>query len=378
MAGRPLSLFGKSCAVLRLRRGKKVIVMGLALSVLMVCWDSLLEAGRDYHYDFINSSLMVTRQEAQRFANHQYLINHQQKCSDEDVLLLLFVKSSPANFDRRKAIRATWGNEMYVETQLGVKTKVLFALGVSPHPHPRRNREVQRQVLRENQRYGDLIQQDFIDTFYNLTIKLLLQIHWKHAHCRHARFLMSADDDIFIHTPNLIRYLQDTARAGARNFWVGRVQYRTAPVRQKESKYYVPPEMYPWPIYPDYTAGAAYVMSGDVASRIYRASLRLNASLHIDDVFMGLCAAAAGVAPRPHYFFSGEGRSPNHTCLHSQMITSHGHVEDVRQLWDEVAAAEAQKQAPGLLGRIYCSLVKLGLLCRPLYNGFSCRMTTLF
>ncbi|CAG13637.1 unnamed protein product, partial [Tetraodon nigroviridis] len=146
-----------------------------------------------------------------------------------------------------------------------------------------------------------------------------------------ARFFMSADDDIFGHTPNLINYLH--RQLGARGLWVGHVHKGAPPVRYKKSKYHVPEELYPWPSYPDYTAGAGYVLSADVAAKIYRATLALNTSMYIDDVFMGICAKSMGVFPQDHAFFSGEGKAPNHPCLYGHMITSHGHTSDVRTLW---------------------------------------------
>lgn len=56
------------------------------------------------------------------------LINHPDKCGDghsensDEVLLLLFVKSSPENFERCRAIRDTWGNEHFTRSELGQAT----------------------------------------------------------------------------------------------------------------------------------------------------------------------------------------------------------------------------------------------------------------
>ncbi|KAI4882832.1 hypothetical protein NFI96_003796 [Prochilodus magdalenae] len=314
-------------------------------------------------FDFITANLTLRREEARKFSDHRYLINHKGKCSDSDVLLLLFVKSSPENFERRQAIRSTWGNEAYVKETLDVTVKVVFALGLPPHPSQRT--KLQQKLFQEDEEYHDLIQQDFLDTFHNLTIKLLLQLGWTHAYCPHARFLMSADDDIFIHLPNLIRYLQDVDRDGRKDFWVGKVHQGAPPIRSKDSKYYVSEEMYPWQLYPDYTPGAGYVLSKDVASRVYQASLTLNASLYIDDVFMGICGNAVGILPQENVFFSGEGRAPYHHCIYNQMMTSHGHVKDLHELWRHATDPEVQKVSSGLFGRLYCTLTKIRLLCKP-------------
>lgn len=250
---------------------------------------------------------------------------------------------------------------------------MVFALGV--HPDVGQRSRVQSRLLQEDRTYGDLIQQNFLDTFHNLTTKLILQFHWGHEYCPQARFLMSADDDIFVHMPNLVKYLRQliSIQSGAKDLWVGHVHRGAPPIRRKESKYHVPYDLYPWPSYPDYTAGAGYVVSGDVAAKIYQATTALNASMYIDDVFMGICAKAMGVSPQEHVYFSGEGKAPNHPCIYDHMITSHGHATDVRALWRAATDPTAYSHSRGFTGNLYCTAVRVMLLCLPYYqNTYSC------
>lgn len=377
----------------RIRKCQYVQLMTtcLVLSVVMVCWEqldsSVMSHVKSYSYrylvnrfTFINKSLTIQREEAQSFSNFPYLLNHPDKCSGQDVLLLLFVKTSPENTERRRAIRSTWGNETYIRDALGVTVKVVFALG-APRMEPqepswskRSGVGLQEELFREDRLNGDLVQQNFLDSFHNLTLKLILQFHWAHAHCAHARFLMTADDDIFVHMPNLVRYLHHMAKRGVTDFWIGRVHRGAPPIRRKDSKYYVPFEMYQWSSYPDYTAGAGYVVSRDVADKIYQATLTLNASIYIDDVFMGICANAMGISPQEHLFFSGEGKAPYHLCIYDQMMTSHGHVEDIHDLWMAATHPQVKKKTSGLIGKLYCTVVKLTLLCKPYYlNTYPCK-----
>lgn len=372
----------------------QLLTTGLLLCVVMVCWEELdhhvVSHMRSYtyrylvnSYDFLNSSFAVTSNHPQRkegsvsanggLASYPYLINHPRKCGDgrsrSGILLLLFVKSSPENFERRQAIRDTWGNESFVWSELDANVRVLFALGV--HPDAERRPSVQRALIQEDRVYGDLIQQNFLDTFHNLTAKLVLQFHWGHKYCPQARFLMSADDDIFVHMPNLVKYLQQ--QSGAKDLWVGHVHRGAPPVRRKESKYHVPEELYPWPSYPDYTAGAGYVVSADVATKIYHATLLLNSSMYIDDVFMGICAKAMGVSPQEHVYFSGEAKAPYHPCIYEHMITSHGHATDVRSLWQAATHPTVYRNSRGFIGNLYCKAVKVMLLCLPHYQStYSC------
>lgn len=361
----------------------QLISMSCVLSVLMVCWEQV-----DHHvvshvksysyrylinsYDFINRSFSVSREEADSFGSYPFLINHDKTCVEDDVLLLLFVKTSPENYKRREAIRSTWGNQTYIRRELGVTVKVVFVMGIHPDQHKRVM--LQKRLYMEDQDHEDLIQQEFSDTFHNLTVKLLLQFRWAHANCAHAQFLMSADDDVFIHMPNLVHYLQALSQQHVQDFWVGHVHRGAPPVRRKESKYYMPVQMYQWASYPDYTAGAGYVVSRDVAAKIYQATLSLNASLHIDDVFMGMCATAVGVSPQEHVYFSGEGKAPYHPCIYEKMITSHGHEDDLKHLWRVATAPEVNGISSGFLGKLYCTAVKMMLLCKPyISNTYSCK-----
>lgn len=316
-------------------------------------------------YDFVNESLTVVRDKSDAHP-YNYLINNKDKCQNENVLLLLFVKTSPENRRRRDAIRRTWGNEEYIRSQYNANLKVMFALGVDKDPAKRSL--LQKQLESESKVYNDLVQQDFLDTFHNLTLKFLLQFGWVNAYCPNAKFMMTADDDIFVHTPNLVSYLKGLDRIGVQDFWIGRVHRGSPPIRNRNSKYYVPHEMYQWSSYPDYTAGAAYVVSRDVAAKVYEASQTLNTSLYIDDVFMGLCANKMGVVPQYHVFFSGEGKAPYHQCIYSRMMTSHGHLDDLHYLWKQVTDPKVKELTSGFWGDAYCRLINIMLLCRIRYK----------
>ncbi|XP_014830208.1 PREDICTED: lactosylceramide 1,3-N-acetyl-beta-D-glucosaminyltransferase A-like [Poecilia mexicana] len=296
-----------------------LLITAMVLCVLTVCWEELdlhvVSHMRSYsyrylinRYDFLNI-ISSSGSVVSRSVTYPCLINHPSKCRAEngkdwdDVLLLLFVKSSPENFKRRQAIRETWGNESFVWSELGVSVRLLFVMGV----------------------YSGVAQ----------------------------RFRLQ--------------------QPGTKNLWVGHVHKGAPPVRWKGSKYFVPYDLYPWPSYPDYTAGAGYVVSGNVAVKIYHATLVLNSSLYIDDVFMGMCAKVMGVSPMQHVYFSGEGKAPYHPCIYDHMITSHGHSTDVRSLWRAAIDFPASNSSRGFLGNLYCTAIRVMLLCRPYYqNTYSC------
>lgn len=358
----------------------RLLSIAVVLYMVMVSWEDLdhhvLSHVKSYtyrslvnKYDFLKSSFHVApnsnhQNDGVDGEKYQLLINHPDKCGSggdgDNVFLLLFVKSSPQNLEPRQAIRETWGNETYLWSELKVNVRVVFVLGVDPDS--RQRSQVQTALLLEDKAHGDLIQQHFDDTFHNLTAKLMLQFQWFYHYCPKALFVMSADDDIFVHTPNLIRYLQQVVRSdtGVTDFWVGHVHSGSPPNRRMKSKYYVSRDVYPWISYPDYTAGAGFVVSNDVSKKIYQATLMLKPSIYIDDVFMGICAHIMGVSPQKNAYFLGEGKA--HPCIYDDMITSHGHTKDMHALWETVADPAVYSMYQGFFEIVYCTAIRMILL----------------
>ncbi|NXA51167.1 B3GT5 galactosyltransferase, partial [Nothocercus julius] len=60
------------------------------------------------------------------------------------------------------------------------------------------------------------------------------------------------------------------------------------PIRQPGSKWYVSNEEYPGDTYPPFCSGTGYVLSTDVASKIFEISGSVP-FIKLEDVFIGLC-----------------------------------------------------------------------------------------
>lgn len=85
---------------------------------------------------------------------------------------------------------------------------------------------------------------------------------------------------------------------------------------------YTPKYMYPERTFPNYLSGTGYVMSLDVASRLFKTALS-TPLLHLEDVYItGVCAKRAGVRPVNHYGFSYIPRKLE-TCALREAITTH-------------------------------------------------------
>lgn len=87
------------------------------------------------------------------------------KCA-QPVFLLLVIKSSPRNYERRELVRRTWGRERRVK---GAQLRLLFLVGTAPDPLEAR--KVNQLLAMEARVHGDILQWDFHDSFFNLTLK---------------------------------------------------------------------------------------------------------------------------------------------------------------------------------------------------------------
>jgi hypothetical protein len=78
--------------------------------------------------------------------------------------------------------------------------------------------ELQRKLVWEDQVYSDIIQQAFTNSFYNLTLKRLLQFNWANTFCPHGKLVVTSADDTFIHMPNLTESNHGLEETGVQNF----------------------------------------------------------------------------------------------------------------------------------------------------------------
>ena len=72
--------------------------------------------------------------------DYKYLIQSPEVCDGQDVYLLILVSSAVRNFERREAIRQTWGNTEELEQY--DNSKLVFLLGASGDPEVRSVSEV--------------------------------------------------------------------------------------------------------------------------------------------------------------------------------------------------------------------------------------------
>ncbi|XP_017883800.1 beta-1,3-galactosyltransferase brn [Ceratina calcarata] len=135
-----------------------------------------------------------------------YLIDNQQKCVDvasNTFRVVYVIKSSVENFERRSTIRKTWGFE---NRFFDVPSKTIFILGNHPHDD-----ELQAKVKIEAAKYKDIVQADFMDSYYNNTTKTMMGFKWLVKYCTNSKFYMFVDDDMYVSVKNVLRFIRNPA-----------------------------------------------------------------------------------------------------------------------------------------------------------------------
>lgn len=133
--------------------------------------------------------------------NYSYLKPCKEKCANNSTPTILFVvKSALHHFNQREAIRQTWG---YQNRFSDVEIRCVFLLGTGSDP------EIQRQIDLEDNTYHDIVQTDFHDDYRNNTLKTMSGFKWAVEMCPTTRFVVFADDDMYISTKNVLRFLRN-------------------------------------------------------------------------------------------------------------------------------------------------------------------------
>ena len=251
--------------------------------------------------------------------NHQTFLTTRIKCTQKFPLLIL-VPSGPLNFRNRRVIRQTWGTDH----SMNKTWRTMFLLGQAEYPNEN------KYVISEAAIYGDIVQGNQIDSYYNLTLKVEMGLEWAVNYCDFD-FLLKADDDVFVDPFQLIDYLR---RPQTPKSWLylGNVARRSNTRRQ--GKWGLSYKEYPSDVLPKFCVGPAYVMSRDLVVKVVEIFDTRN-PLKLEDVYMGLLMKRLGVTPRRHRGFKTDifdGRCSYNSNL---LVTHEASVNCITKLFNK-------------------------------------------
>ncbi|KAK7486322.1 hypothetical protein BaRGS_00022492, partial [Batillaria attramentaria] len=129
------------------------------------------------------------------------LIDEEDICKthhDQGIELVFLIVSSHLLRKRRDSIRQTWASITKNNTS---RYRHVFLFGAT-----RRN-ALMEIVREESRQFRDVLVSDFLDSYDNLTLKTLMGLRWAATRCRHARFFMKVDDDVWVNTVALRKML---------------------------------------------------------------------------------------------------------------------------------------------------------------------------
>ena len=231
--------------------------------------------------------------------------------------LLVLVTSGLQHGERRRAIRQSWGAK---QEQRQRDMRLVFLLGTTQSAQ----HSLELQLSQEAAQHGDIVREDFLDSYQNLTLKTLAGIKWAGEYCQTARFVLKTDDDMYVNVGRLLDYL--TAEfSTSEKLITGCVKNDPAGPHQP-----LPaggpaggPGLPFKSVHPLFMAGAGYVLSGDLLEPLYTASLNIRL-VKVEDAFLtGYCARRVGGVRKVHQERFSCGQLVERDCDLSHTFTGH-------------------------------------------------------
>ncbi|XP_021757001.1 hydroxyproline O-galactosyltransferase GALT3-like [Chenopodium quinoa] len=192
------------------------------------------------------------------------------------VVLLVGVFSTGNNFERRMALRRSW--MQYEAVRSGI-VAVRFLIGFH------KNAEVNLDLWKEAQAYGDIQLMPFVD-YYSLISLKTIAVCILGTKIIPAKYIMKIDDDAFVRIDVVLSNLKEKSASG---LLYGLISFQSSPHRDQDSKWFVSEEEWPKDSFPPWAHGPGYIISRDIAKYIVRSHQERDLKLFkLEDVAMGI------------------------------------------------------------------------------------------
>lgn len=293
---------------------------------------------KTYKGSFLDSWPPSKSRSIARFMNEPFtMVPKKSKVSNKT--LIVIVQSIPPELDYRNIWRRTWGK------YANKRTSVLFLLGKSLD----HSKENELNILKEQKRYGDIIQVDgLIENYNNLTFKSLYTLKFFldkgiFSSGTPPEYLLKIDTDNIVNLPKLYHQLTAGRYKNVKNLLLGCcyccggesdrhcprvkpiekpmpwkkiiykndgnrmhkkiVNFMIDPQNHPYKKWQIPNYVYNGSKYPSYLSGMGYVLSRGAAKCIFETSLK-TPFFPMEDIYItGFVAQECGVNRLDHIGF---------------------------------------------------------------------------
>ena len=219
--------------------------------------------------------------------------------NNTSIFLLVLITSGVGKLysERRNSVRNTWGDKSIKSGQRNWERVFVIGKALSA--------EHSEEIRQEAAFFEDILVLNMTDSYKNLVIKILSELLWSLIHVN-PRFILKADDDVYVHVPGLLSWLDNYANnnyAGDKlygGFVIGDGEVR----RGEKRKNRVARDCLAKDFYPPYCTGAFYVLSTDILPSLFKAVERRPA-FPVEDAYMGILAQEIGLQPVdiPGFYF---------------------------------------------------------------------------
>ena len=171
--------------------------------------------------------------------------------------MVIIVKSAVSNIERRNIIRSKWGSQAQ---SLGIP--VVFIIGKIIEVENDDPREIK--IAQEQGQHEDIIIGDFVDTYYNLTLKTLSAISWADKYCRGVEWFLCIDDDVVLNPFALHKKFSETPQDVNSFHCFLHTENRNVnrDTTGPYGKWAIPVEVIPQDNFPVFCGGPAYLLPG--------------------------------------------------------------------------------------------------------------------
>jgi beta-1,3-galactosyltransferase 1 len=252
-------------------------------------------------------------------------------CNSENVNILIYIHSSPKNFRNRKFVRETWSSKI-----LFPNIRTVFMMGLT------HDSLVNDLLKHEFDEYHDIVQENFLDTHRNLTLKALMAFKWIKDYCSNVNYIVKLDEDTLMNTFALLEYIEELeTRDFEREKMIMCYVWRKIEANlNNESKLLVLYDEVKKDAHLDYCVGAAYIFTSNLPALYFNLSQYAN-FFWVDNYYItGQIRALTDttIIDIRSRFVMNASRSDEFYTLGNRIIFGHftENVSDFYRIWHKI------------------------------------------